>query len=72
MRFVIYFYIYALALFNVYIWMIWPEVLYAVLKWDIFFTILVAPLIYFLHKDMKDERTHCTTSRKGSTRKCIT
>ena len=43
--------VYALALFNCYIWLIWPELLYAVIwKWDIFVTLLFAPLIYSLRE----------------------
>ena len=47
MKSVAYFAVYALVLFNVYVWMIWPELLYGVLwKWDIFMILLFAPLLY--------------------------
>ena len=53
MKSVALFAVYALALFNCYIWLIWPELLYAVIwKWDIFVTLLFAPLIYNL-KEVK-------------------
>ena len=49
MKSVALFTVYALALFNCYVWMIWPEFFYAMLwKWDIFATLLFAPLIYSL------------------------
>lgn len=50
--------IYALTLFNIFVWMIWPEILYAVIwKWDIFVTVLWAPLIYSLRDTTaKDEK----------------
>ena len=47
MKSVAYFFVYAMAVFNCYIWMIWPELLYDVVwKWDIFMALLFAPLIY--------------------------
>ena len=51
MKSVALFAVYALALFNCYIWLIMPELLYAVIwKWDIFVTLLFAPLIYSLRE----------------------
>jgi hypothetical protein len=53
MKSVALFAVYTLALFNCYIWLIMPELLYAVIwKWDIFVTLLFAPLIYNL-KEVK-------------------
>ena len=47
MKTVAYFFVYALVLFNIYVLMIWPELFYGMLwKWDIFMTLLFAPLIY--------------------------
>ena len=53
MKSVALFAIYALALFNCYVWLIMPELLYAVIwQWDIFVTLLFTPLIYSL-KEVK-------------------
>ena len=47
MKSLAYFFVYAMAVFNCYVWMIWPELFYDVMwKWDIFMTLLFAPLIY--------------------------
>lgn len=55
MKSVAYFFVYALTVFNAFVWMIWPEFFYAMLwKWDIFITLLFAPLIY---RAIKNERT---------------
>ena len=52
MKSVAYFFVYAMALFNCYVWMIWPELFYGILwKWDIFITMLFAPLIYTAFKN---------------------
>jgi hypothetical protein len=52
MKSVGYFFVYAIALFNCYVWMIWPELFYGILwKWDIFITMLFAPLIYTAFKN---------------------
>jgi len=51
MKSVTLFCIYALALFNCYVWMVWPELFYAVVwQWDIFVILLFTPLIYDLEK----------------------
>ena len=42
---------YALALFNVYVYILIPEfVIQELWKWDIFIVMLLAPLIYSLEK----------------------
>ena len=47
--------IYALALFNCYVWMVWPELFYAVIwKWDIFVILLFTPLIYATRSGEKE------------------
>jgi hypothetical protein len=44
---VIYFFIYAMILGNLYAWLVFPEFLYTMLwKWDIFYTALMAPLLF--------------------------
>ena len=49
------YFIYALGLFNCYVWMIWPELFYGMLwKWDIFMVLLFAPLLY---KAVKNDKT---------------
>lgn len=51
MKSVALFFVYALALFNCYVWMINPEFFYAMLwKLDIFLTLLFAPLIWSLRE----------------------
>lgn len=51
MKSVALFCVYALALFNVFVWIIWTELFYALVwKWDIFLTLVFAPLIYDLEK----------------------
>ena len=51
MKQVLAFFIYAMVLFNFYVWMIWTEMFFSVLwKWDIFMTLLFAPLIYSLRQ----------------------
>jgi hypothetical protein len=55
MKSIAYFFVYYLALFNLYVWMIWPELFYGMWKWDIFMILLFAPLLYM---GLKDERTN--------------
>jgi len=48
------FFAYAMTLFNVFVWITWPELLYnAIWKWDIFITLLFVPLIWFNLKEFK-------------------
>jgi hypothetical protein len=57
MKSIVLFAVYALALFNCYIWLISPELFYAVIwKWDIFVTLLFAPLIYALHREHEEKK----------------
>jgi hypothetical protein len=49
------FLVYALSLFNLYIWIILPEALSILWKWDIFMVFLFAPLIWNL-KEKNDSR----------------
>ena len=57
MKSVAYFFVYAIALFNCFVWMIWPELFYGILwKWDIFITMLFAPLIYTAFKNENNHR----------------
>ena len=52
MKTVAVFAIYALALFNVYIWMILPEIFYNMIwKWDIFVALLFAPIIMEVNRN---------------------
>ena len=49
------FFFYTLILFNIFIWMIVPEAVFGVLwKWDIFYVILMSPLLY---ESWKNEQT---------------
>ena len=52
MKSVAIFFVYALALLNVFVWMILPEFFYT-MQWklDIFWTLLFAPLIYTAFKN---------------------
>jgi len=50
MKTVIMYLIYAMALSNLYVWMIWPAMFYTMLKWSIFVILLYAPLIYSLRE----------------------
>ena len=52
MKSVALFFVYALALINVFVWMVLPEFFFA-MQWklDIFWTLLFAPLIYQAHRD---------------------
>lgn len=52
MKSVALYFVYAIALFNLYVWMIWPQLFYSMLwKWDIFITLLFAPIIYMSIKN---------------------
>ena len=53
------FLVYALSLFNLYIWIILPEALSILWKWDIFMVFLFAPLIWNLKE--KNERANKRT-----------
>ena len=44
-----------MALFNCYVWMVWPELFYAVIwKLDIFVILLFTPLIYATRSGEKE------------------
>lgn len=47
MKSVVYFFVYAMAVFNCYVWMILPDFFFTMLwKWDIFMALLFGPLLY--------------------------
>jgi hypothetical protein len=62
MKSVALFCVYSLALLNCYVWIIWPELFYALVwKWDIFIILMFAPLIYETDQKtrrVKNERTN--------------
>lgn len=49
---VAYFFVYALTLLNIFVWMVWPEFLFAMLwKWDIFVVAMAGPPLYIAIKN---------------------